>query len=53
MITEILIFAACFLLFCIVVRTILERPVLWLEKIGGGGGVIKGYFKCSRSSDFQ
>lgn len=32
---------------------ILERPILWPEKIGGGGGVIKGYFKYSRSSNFQ
>lgn len=32
---------------------ILEKPILWPEKVVGGGGVIKDYFKCSRSSNFQ
>lgn len=32
---------------------VLERPVLWPEKMGGDGGIIEGYFKCFRSSNFQ
>lgn len=31
--------------------TTLEKPILWPEKVDGGGGVIKGYFKCSRSGN--
>lgn len=32
---------------------ILDRPILWPEKVDGCEGVIKGYFKYSRSGNSQ
>lgn len=32
---------------------VFEKRILWPEKVSGGGSVIKGYFKFSRSSNSQ